>query len=209
MYKIYKIKNFFNSILLISFFVIYSNCINARNLELIIKGNKNLDKEFIESIVDINIEAEDDELINYIIKELFSSGYFESVTAKVVNLIENPVINNIKFINNDRFNDSELSNFINETPIDITVYNKSNVEEIKRILIQYYKVYGYNLVNISYSVKNIDNGQIDLYYDVNEGEITKIQKINIIGNEYFSKRKVRSILKSTESKFYKLVSSTS
>ena len=43
---------------------------NLSNLELKIIGNKNLDFEFIETIIDVNTELEDEELTNYIIKEL-------------------------------------------------------------------------------------------------------------------------------------------
>ena len=80
---------------------------------------------------------------------------------------------------------------------------------IKNSLIQFYKSYGYNLVEIEYSSKNLDSGQINLNYRIAEGKITKISKINIIGNHSFSKRKIKSILRSSESKFFKLVSGTS
>ena len=57
----------------------FSNAANIGNIEIKIIGNENLDKEFIESIIDTNTNLEDEELVNYIIKELFSTGYFESV----------------------------------------------------------------------------------------------------------------------------------
>ena len=61
---------------------------------------------------------------------------------------------------------------------------------LKNLLKQYYKNYGYNLIEITHSTKKLDNGQIDLNYKIFEGEITKIKKINIIGNEYYSTRKI-------------------
>jgi len=216
MYFLYKIKVYF-LYLFILFISLYSLKINAQDFNFKIIGNENLDKEFIESIIIIDNDkySNNDELVNYVIKELFSTGYFESVTAEInneiitINLIENPVINKINFLNNNRFDDDVLENIINEKFIDIDVYNKSSADEIKNSLVQFYKTYGYNLVNISYSINNLDSGQINLNYNITEGEITKISKINIIGNESFSKRKIKSILRSSESKFYKLVSGRS
>ena len=72
---IFKIFKFI--ILYIVSILIFINIGFAKNLELKIIGNKYLDKEFIQSIVDTNIDLNDEELINYIIKELFSSGYFD------------------------------------------------------------------------------------------------------------------------------------
>ena len=214
-----KINNIINSnfikLCLILLLILFTKNLYSNNLQLKIIGNKNLDEEFIKSIVDLDQDLENDELVNFIIKELFSTGYFNSVDANIDNdlltiiLNENPVINKIQFTNNERFKDEDLKLIIDKSLIDIDIYNKSTVEKIKNLLIQYYKNYGYNLIEITHSTKKLDNGQIDLNYKIFEGEITKIKKINIIGNEYYSTRKIKSILRSSETKFYKLVSGTS
>ena len=56
----YIIKKIYHSLSLILIFYIflYSNYGSARNLELKIIGNKNLDKEFVESIIDIDSESD-------------------------------------------------------------------------------------------------------------------------------------------------------
>lgn len=185
------------------------------NLDIKIIGAKNLDKEFIESIIDLDYDSNEEEIKNYIIKELFSTGYFESVTAEInndvliINLIENPIINKILFIGNERFDDKELENILYDNLDDISIYNKLTIEKIRKILIQNYKAFGFNLVKIDTSYEDINNNEINLYYNINEGEITKIKKINIIGNKIFSSRKIRSIIRSTETRFYKLVSGSS
>ena len=207
----YNYKINLNVITLLSIFLFFSFSVYSKNFEIKIIGNNNLDQEFIESIVDLDINLDGDDLINYIIKELFSTGYFQSVDAEIIdmilsiNLVENPVINKIKFIGNDRFKDDDLNIVIKNELIDTDIYNLATANKINKLLIQHYKNYGYNLVNISHSTKDLDNGQIDLYYDIIEGDTTKIKKINIIGNNFFSTKKIKSILRSQESKFYKII----
>ena len=193
----------------------FLNAANIGNFEIKIIGNENLDKEFIESIIDTNTDLENDELVNYIIKELFSTGFFESVDAVIIEnsltitLNENPSINKIKFIGNERFKSENLSKLIQDNTEDINIYNKSNVEKLRKILIQYYKAFGFNLIKIEQSIEKINENQVNLFFNINEGEITKIGKINIIGNKEFSSRKIKSMIRSSETKFYKIISGTS
>ena len=210
----YTFKIFKFIILNIVSILIFTNISLAKNLDLKIIGNKYLDKEFIQSIVDTNIDLNDEELINYIIKELFSSGYFESVTAEIkdniltINLIENPVINKIVYTGNNRFKDKDLNKAIKIKLIETEIYNQYIAEDIKNTLIQQYKSYGFNLIDISYETENLENGQINLNFNINEGEVTKIKKINIIGNDNISNRKIKSVIRSSESRFYKIFSSS-
>ena len=193
----------------------FSNAANIGNIEIKIIGNENLDKEFIESIIDTNTNLEDEELVNYIIKELFSTGYFESVDAVIIDntlnitLNENPSINKIKFVGNERFKSDDLNKLIQDNSEEINIYNKSNVEKLKKILVQYYKAFGFNLIKIDQSIEKISENQVNLFFNINEGEITKIGKINIIGNKEFSSRKIKSMIRSSETKFYKIISGTS
>ena len=75
-----KINNIINSnfikLCLILLLILFTKNLYSNNLQLKIIGNKNLDEEFIKSIVDLDQDLENDELVNFIIKELFSTGYF-------------------------------------------------------------------------------------------------------------------------------------
>tara|TARA_Y100000590_G_scaffold470448_1_gene665063 strand:+ start:11371 stop:13707 length:2337 start_codon:yes stop_codon:yes gene_type:complete len=208
-------KNYYLIFLFTLFFFNFAHSNEHKNLEIKIIGNKNLDKEFIQSIVDTNLDINKKEYTNYVIKEIFATGYFQDVTAEISNNImtitlkENQIINSIQFKGNNRFNNSDLEKVIEDNLTGIYVYNKSNVDKINSLLTQYYKVYGYNLVKISQYTNDINSSELDLIFEINEGEITKIKKINIIGNDSFSNRKIKSIIRSTESKFYKIISGRS
>ena len=58
---------------------------------------------------------------------------------------------------------------------------------------QLYDIFGEkNLIKIDQSIEKISENQVNLFFNINEGEITKIGKINIIGNKEFSSRKIKS-----------------
>ena len=57
---------------------------NLTNFETKVIGNKNLDKEYIESILDVTVELSEKDLANYVIKELFSTGC--GIFSKITNL---------------------------------------------------------------------------------------------------------------------------
>ena len=66
-------------------------------------------------------------------------------------------------------------------------YNVSNVNIFIQELKKIYETFGYNNVNIEYSTKLFeDTNTADLYFNINEGKITKINRIFINGNESIS-----------------------
>ena len=82
----------------------------------------------------------------------------------------------IYFENNERLDDDELESITNE--INLINFNTQSVnlfiDEIKEI----YQSFGYNNVSINYSIINYnESNTVDLYFDINEGTLTKINKI--------------------------------
>ena len=60
-----------------------------------------------------------------------------------------------------------------------------------------YESFGYNNVEIEYYEKIYEeNNTVDLYFDINEGKITKINKIIINGNNSILTDDIREIIKS-------------
>ena len=75
-----------------------------------------------------------------------------------------------------------LSNIANE--LNIVNLNPFNIDKFKIELLKLYESFGYNNVNITHT-SNIDDesNTADLYFEIDEGKITKINKINFIGNK--------------------------
>ena len=143
----------------------------------------------------------DEEYTNEIIKILNDSNYFSDVSVKysnnkyVIVVIEYQNINRLFFDNNVRLDDDELEyianeiNFINTNNATINLF----IDEVKNV----YQSFGYNDVEISYSEKiNEETNTVDFYFNINEGKITKINKIIFSGNLSITAQELLDIIQS-------------
>tara|TARA_B100000575_G_scaffold290360_1_gene293913 strand:+ start:1425 stop:3695 length:2271 start_codon:yes stop_codon:yes gene_type:complete len=173
----------------------------SNEIQISIIGNKYTDENAILSIIDKKPENISENYSNYLLKTLDKSKLFENVIIKIteqgyiINIKEYPNINNIFFENNDRLKDEELFEIVNSLNI-----NNLNPNLINEFIIETTKIYesfGYNNIDISYN-KKIDNSSnsADLIFDINEGDITKINKIIFDGNTSIDNIVLKSIIRS-------------
>ncbi len=190
-----------NKLLFLLFFFIN---IDVFAKDFIIEGNKYTDDEIVVSIIDKIPETDEKTKSNLILKKLISSNLFKSVEVSYdsnnyfIKIIEYPSINKFFYTNNDRIKDEELDNIINELELNTFSESKMNIliEELTKI----YQSFGYNNIQIEYKSEDYSNNSSDIYLDFNEGDITKIKKINIIGNSVFDKNTILSKIKSKTKK---------
>ena len=172
--------------------------------DFIIQGNEFTDDEILISIIGNIPNTDEKTKSNYILKELNNSGLFKSVEVSYdqnnfyLKVVEFASINKFIFIDNDRIKNDELNNII--TQLEIYTLSDRNIniliDELKKI----YQSFGYNNIEIEYSTENYTNNSSDVYLNFIEGKITKIKKINIIGNNNFDKNIILSKLKSKTKK---------
>ena len=65
---------------------------------------------------------------------------------------------------------------------------------------------GYYFSKVTSSYQDLGDNKINLIYDIDLGEKAVIKKIKFIGDKKFSDNKLRKIITSEESKFWKFVS---
>ena len=174
--------------LIIIFFCIFNlKILNAQEIPIIINGNEFTDDEAILSIIGEKPTDISDEYLNYLLKSVDNSNLFQKVTVKiinnsyVVNIIEFPNIDKITFKNNDRLKDEdlyELSNSLNLNNLNPNSIQKY-IDEIDKI----YQSFGYNNLNLTYETfLNQTTNTADIVFNIDEGEITKINRIFFNGN---------------------------
>ncbi len=196
-------KKKYNYILRIIFNIIFSFVVfkisYANDISIEIDGNTFTDDAVILSLIKKEPDNLSEEYSNYIIKSLDSSQLFEKVSVKISNnkyiisIIEYPNINKLYFENNERLKDDELQlfadelNLINLNPININKY----ILEVQKL----YQTFGYSNVEISYTEKYFnENNTVDIYFNINEGKITKINKIFFEGNTIIDNQTLRSVI---------------
>ena len=197
--KIYQNLNY----ILISLLIIFAipKTVFSNDDLFIIQGNNFTDSNVIISLLENIPENLDEEYSNEIIKVLNESNLFSDVRVNFIdnkyNIIvkEYPNIRKIYFENNERLEDDELRIIAND--LGLTNLNSKSlnlfINETKKV----YVSYGYNNIEIKYYEKFYENNNTaDLYFNINEGEITKINKIIINGNNSILTDDIKGIIQS-------------
>ena len=209
-----KSKNSFLIIIILIFLdisVSFSNDYFIKKVE--ITGNKRISTSFISNITNkyFNKKITDEE-INLITKDLYKSDFFDDITVKVDNdtlqieVIETPIINEIYFFGNSFFTEEQLKDIVKINKRDTFSKNKLN-NAIERIKLQYSKT-GRKFAKVEVSKKELSQSRVDLLFEITEGELVKVNNINFFGNKVFSNDKLKTVIKTKESKFYRLFGSS-
>ena len=178
-----------------------------------IEGNQRIEGDTVRSYMVIAPgDRYNSDRINRSLKALFSTGLFSDVTIRrqgdvlVVSLVENPVINRIAFEGNRRVNDEALQQEIQLRPR--VVYTRSRVQiDVQRIL-QVYRRSGRFAATVDPKVIQLPQNRVDLAFEINEGPLTGIRKIDFIGNKKFRDGKLRDAIVTKESRWYRFFSTT-
>jgi len=182
------------------FFLLFFINFEVFGRDFIIEGNEYTDDDIVISIIDEIPDIDVKSKSNFILKKLINSNFFKSVEVSydsknyIIKIIEYPSINKFFYENNERIKDEDIDNIVNELELYTLSETKINIliDELTKI----YQSLGYNNIQIEYKSEEYSNNSSDVYIDFKEGGITKIKKINIIGNTLFDKNTILSIIKS-------------
>jgi outer membrane protein insertion porin family len=176
-----------------------------------IEGVQRIEPETVRSYLLIQPgDAWDDERVDKSLKALFATGLFADVNLSrvgntlVVKVVENPIINRIAFEGNRKLDDKDLNAEIQLRPR--VVYTRSRVQnDVKRIL-DLYRRRGRFGATVEPKVIQLSENRVDLVFEINEGEFTGVRGINFIGNHQFSEGKLRGVIQTKESRWYRFLS---
>ena len=146
------------------------------------------------------------------LKTLFATGLFADVVLEQkgpvlhVQVVENPVINQIAFEGNDKLEDGELGAEISLRPRQ--VFTRTKVQNDVTRLYQLYRRNGRFATHIDPKVIQLDQNRVNLVFEVTEGDVTDIRAIRFVGNERFDDDRLRSEITTKESAWYSFISSS-
>ena len=210
MYKLAMFKLIFNFII---FFLCLTFSVYSKNYEkIIINGNERISNETIIVFSEIsNDKSLDENSINKILRRLYNTGFFKDVSIKIednqliINVDENPIIQTV-FI--EGVKTKKIKNAITDilSLKDRSSYNITLLKQDENAIINLLKERGYYFSNITTSIVNLDDKKINLIYNIDIGNKSKISKISFIGNTNIKDKTLRNIIVSEEYKFWKLIS---
>ncbi|CAN5770298.1 outer membrane protein assembly factor BamA [soil metagenome] len=177
-----------------------------------IQGNVRAEPETIRSYLQLkegqpyDVAAADRSL-----KALFATGLFSDVvidmqgSTLVVKVTENPIINRVAFEGNRKIEDDKLRDEVQSKARQ--VFTRARVQaDVERILTIYRRSGRYN-ASVEPKVIKLEQGRVDLVFEINEGDVTGIQRISFVGNEHFSDGTLRGKIRTSESAWYRFLSS--
>ena len=177
-----------------------------------ISGNERFTKETIEIFTTVKVNDDINEnKINFILKELYGTGFFKNVEVEFENnilkilVVENPIIQEIKYegikaqkIRNAILKDLKLKSR--------SSYNEIYLEQDKNKITSSLRSLGYYFSKIDVFINDLNDNKIEIIYDIKMGEKAKIKKISFIGNKIFKDKKLKRTIISEEYKFWKFIS---
>jgi outer membrane protein insertion porin family len=181
--------------------------------EIRIEGNQRIEPETVRSYMQINPgDPFDAKKIDQALKNLFATGLFADVNfrregdALVVQVTENPIINKLAFEGNKRIDDDALQNEVQLRPR--VVYTQARVQaDVKRIL-DLYRRSGRFAATVEPKIIKLDQNRVNLVFEINEGDVTEVRRIDFVGNKVFSDSDLRDEIVTQEAAFYRFFSTT-
>ena len=176
-----------------------------------IEGNQRIEPDTVRSYLRIGVGDQfNSALINNSLKSLFASGLFADVSIRraganlVVSVVENPIVNQLAFEGNRRIEDETLEAEVQLRPR--VVYTRTRVRNDVQRLLQVYRRGGRFAATIEPKIIQLPQNRVDVVFEVTEGPVTKVEKINIIGNKRFNDGQLRTVLATKEDRWYRLFS---
>ena len=175
---------------------------------VLVEGNERIEADTVRSYMAVGPGDEfDADAVNESLKSLFASGLFADVAirregnALIVSVVENPIINRVIFEGNDAIEDDNLEAEIQLQPR--VVYTRPRVQSDLQRLTDIYRRSGRFAATIEPKVIQLPQNRVNLVFEVNEGPVTGIRRINFIGNAHFSDSALRDVIQTRESAWYR------
>ncbi len=194
------------------YFVLFASTLSAEIIKKIeIEGNDRVSSETIKVYGDVSINQNVDNFkINEIIKNLYSTNFFEDINVSISNgtllikVNEYPVINEIIILGEDaeKFKKAIKKNIQSKKN---GPFVKSFIAEDEKIIKKIYQSIGFNFLEIKSKVETFPKKRVNLYFELEKGDKTKITKINFKGDRKLRDRRLRDVITSQEAKFWKVL----
>tara|TARA_Y100000590_G_scaffold428109_1_gene539089 strand:+ start:412 stop:2649 length:2238 start_codon:yes stop_codon:yes gene_type:complete len=206
-----RFKKIFSFVLL-SFLLINGKSFADVVKKVEIEGNNRISEETIMVFGDISV-GKDYSIpdVNILIKKLYSTSFFSNISASIENntlkiiVKENPIIKTIIF-------DGEKAKKYMEKITDLLSlrengpFIENNIKKDINLIKEFYRTLGFYFVKIDAEIERLEKNRVNIKYFIEKGNKAKIAKIFFIGDKKIREKKLRDVITSQESQFWKFIS---
>ncbi len=177
---------------------------------IVVRGNQRVETDTVRAYFipgpggRLDAAAVDDGL-----RRLYATGLFQDVRVSrngghiVVTVVENSVVNRVDFKGNKKVKDDALASEVQSKargPFSSSIV-QADVERIKEI----YRRSGRSASSVEAKTTSLQNGRVDVIFEINEGAKTKISSLDFVGNQAFSDGRLRDEMTTTRSNFLSFI----
>jgi outer membrane protein insertion porin family len=153
----------------------------------------------------------DAQIVDLSLKTLFATGLFADVKMNwdgsilTVNVVENPIINQIVFEGNSKVSEKDLTKEVQLKPRE--VFTRAKVQADVQRIIELYRRNGKFAATVDPQIIQRPQNRVDLIFSINEGPTTGVARISFIGNHVFDDDTLREQIATEETEWWKFLSS--
>lgn len=180
--------------------------------EIRVEGSQRIESATVQSYLTVRPgDGFDPDKIDQSLKSLFATGLFADVSIRreggvmLVQVVENPIINRIAFEGNKRIKTEDINPEVQLRPR--TVYTRTRVQNDVERIQELYRRKGRFAARIEPKIVQLEQNRVDLIFEIEEGQMTGVQAINIVNNNVFDDDELREIMITKESRWWRFLSS--
>jgi outer membrane protein insertion porin family len=135
------------------------------------------------------------------IKALYATGFFKDVRIEVegdvlvVMVEERPAIAGVDFSGLKEFDKDQLTKSLKDIGLgEGRIFDKALVDRAEQELKRQYLSRGLYGVQVTTTVTPVERNRVNVQFAVDEGEVSRIKQINIVGNKAFDDAELRGLL---------------
>ena len=184
--------------LFLCLFVVFGvpNNLNAQDFiiaDIIVDGYQRISPGIIYNLLPVGIGDEvTAQTPSQIIRELAQSEYFDEIEVSregdilVVTVLERPSVAEITIDGNSVLETEDIIDNMAEASIaEGQIFTRAALEAIRQGIQEVYSSRGRYGASVDIEVEDLPRNRVAISLDINEGEESRIQNINIVGNEAF------------------------
>jgi outer membrane protein insertion porin family len=181
---------------------------------IVVRGNQRIEEGTVLSYLSFRVgDNYDEQVIDKSLKSLFATGLFADVKIGwdaptdtiTINVVENPIINQIVFEGEDKVSEKDLTKEVQLKPR--TVFTRNKVQADVARVIELYRRNGKFAATVDPQIIYRPQNRVDLIFSINEGPTTGVARISFIGNKVFDDDTLKEQIATEESEWWKFLAS--